>query len=204
MKAAFFALAAAGLVAAQNLNGVPECAVKCITDGIKETNCDPTDSGCLCSAETQAKLAAAAGPCLRKACSSSDLLKALDAAGALCVAYSATAGSGTAEVTASVTASETGTRTKETTKATTTAVSTAVLASSSAKTPAKNGTKTGEATKTESGSSSETTGSGSGSGSGSGGSTTTGSASASQTNAAAIAGPAVGALLAVLAAALAL
>ncbi|KAH6973508.1 hypothetical protein BKA56DRAFT_591927 [Ilyonectria sp. MPI-CAGE-AT-0026] len=202
MKAAFFALAAAGLVAAQNLSGVPECAVKCITDGIKETNCDPTDSGCLCSAETQSKLAAAAGPCLQKACSSSDLLKALDAAGALCVAYSATAGSGTAVATASSTASETGTTTKETTKETTAAA----LTSSSALTPTKNATKSSEATKTESGSSSETTGSGSssGSGSGSGGSSTTGSASPSQTNAAAIAGPAVGALLAVFAAALAL
>ncbi|KAL6410450.1 hypothetical protein AUP68_06873 [Ilyonectria robusta] len=192
MKAAFFALAAAGLVAAQNLSGVPECAVKCITDGIKETNCDPTDSGCLCSAETQSKLAAAAGPCLQKACSSSDLLKALDAAGALCVAYSATAGSGTAVATASSTASETGTTTKETTKETTAAA----LTSSSALTPTKNATKSSEATKTESGSSSSTTGSG--------GSSTTGSASPSQTNAAAIAGPAVGALLAVFAAALAL
>lgn len=202
MKAAFFALAAAGLVAAQNLSGVPECAVKCITDGIKETNCDPTDSGCLCSAETQSKLAAAAGPCLQKACSSSDLLNALDAAGALCAAYSATAGSGTAVATASSTASETGTKTKETTKETTAAA----LTSSSALTPTKNATKSSEATKIESGSSSETTGAGSssGSGSGSGGSSTTGSASPSQTNAAAIAGPAVGALLAVFAAALAL
>ena len=50
MRASLFLMAAAAMVVnAQNLTGEPDCAVPCLQDAIKKSNCDVNDQGCQCS-----------------------------------------------------------------------------------------------------------------------------------------------------------
>ncbi|KAH6888011.1 hypothetical protein B0T10DRAFT_460664 [Thelonectria olida] len=191
MKAVFLALAALGSVAAINLDGIPDCAVPCLKEAIPEVGCDLDDTACQCSTATQEKLVSVVSPCLLKKCSANELNRAQEAAGAACAAYSASAVATTPAITKTVVA---------------TTVKVPSTPGNVLTTPASNSTAT--KTKTSGASETETeteteTGNESGSGSES---TATGSSSvpSSTDNAASVAGPAVGALLAVFAAALAL
>ncbi|RGP67216.1 cell wall [Fusarium longipes] len=97
MKAAFF-LAAAGLVAAQDLSGQPQCALKCLQEYIPKAGCELDDTACQCESSFQTKLAPLITPCLTEACKVEDLLKAQQAAVDACKAYAATAGAGSTTV----------------------------------------------------------------------------------------------------------
>ncbi|KAJ9420558.1 cell wall protein [Fusarium oxysporum] len=91
MKAAFF-LAAAGLVAAQDFGGQPECALKCLQENIPKAGCKLEDTACQCASDFQAKLLPIITPCLTKACEAQDLLKAQSAAAEACKEFAKTAG----------------------------------------------------------------------------------------------------------------
>ncbi|KAF7548765.1 hypothetical protein G7046_g8562 [Stylonectria norvegica] len=106
MKVTLFAFAAVGFVAAQNFDGIPECAIPCLKEAIPKVGCALDDQACQCNADTQSKLVSIVSPCLIKACSSNELIKVQDAAGAACAAYSATASG--ASATESATASASG------------------------------------------------------------------------------------------------
>jgi hypothetical protein len=97
MKAAFF-LAAAGFVAAQDLSGQPQCALKCLQENIPKAGCELDDTACQCEPSFQKKLAPIITPCLTESCEVEDLLKAQQAAVDACKAYAATAGAGSATV----------------------------------------------------------------------------------------------------------
>ncbi|KAF6816456.1 hypothetical protein CMUS01_04038 [Colletotrichum musicola] len=85
------ALVAAGLVAAQDFSGVPQCALPCLADAIPKVGCALTDTACQCSTEKQEALVPIAAPCLLSACNSGDLGKAQSAAAAACSRFLATA-----------------------------------------------------------------------------------------------------------------
>ncbi|KAF4332126.1 cell wall [Fusarium beomiforme] len=110
MKATFF-LAAAGLAAAQNFGGQPECALKCLQENIPKAGCKLEDTACQCESSFQEKLLPIITPCLTKACEANDLLKAQSAAAEACKEFAKTAGQGkptatsAAEATGSVTVS---------------------------------------------------------------------------------------------------
>ncbi|KAM0356137.1 hypothetical protein ACHAPU_000532 [Fusarium lateritium] len=91
MKAAFF-FAAVGLVAAQDLTGLPTCAVKCLQEFIPQAGCDLDDTACQCEPSFQSKLLPIITPCLTKACEIADLVKAQSAAADSCKAFAKTAG----------------------------------------------------------------------------------------------------------------
>ncbi|KAG5743727.1 hypothetical protein H9Q69_010545 [Fusarium xylarioides] len=187
MKATFF-LAAAGLVAAQDFGGQPECALKCLQENIPKAGCKLEDTACQCASDFQEKLLRIITPCLTKACEAQDLLKAQSAAAEACKEFAKTAGKATATSAAA------------TTGAVTVSIDTSVTGSASAPestvVPVTPHPGNGTSTKTN-GASTPTGTSGSGSGSKS-------SASSVPTgNAAAVAGPAFG-LLAALGAVLAL
>ena len=121
MKAAFF-LAAAGIVAAQDLSGQPQCAVsqslstidaycsnsstltnlpiqlKCLQEYIPKAGCELDDTACQCESGFQKKLQPIITPCLTEACEIEDLVKAQQAASEACKAFAASAGSGSATV----------------------------------------------------------------------------------------------------------
>ncbi|KAK4189771.1 hypothetical protein QBC35DRAFT_492370 [Podospora australis] len=80
---------AIGLVAAQNLDGLPACATDCIVKAVAAVGCQPTDIGCQCSADKQAAMTKEAAPCMLKACQPNDLIKAQSAGAAQCSSYSA-------------------------------------------------------------------------------------------------------------------
>ncbi|KAF5619320.1 cell wall protein [Fusarium sp. NRRL 52700] len=191
MKATFF-LAAAGLVAAQDFGGQPECALKCLQENIPKAGCKIEDTACQCASDFQEKLLPIITPCLTKACDAQDLLKAQSAAADACKEFAKTAGSGKPTATSAAT-----------TGAVTVSIDTSVTGSASVPaifssipdsvTPHPgNGTTETHGASTPTG----TSGSGSGSESGSASSVPTG-------NAAAVAGPAFG-LIAALGAVLAL
>lgn len=46
------ALSVFGLVAAQDLSGLPACAYNCALQGIGGTGCSVTDSACICAAQS--------------------------------------------------------------------------------------------------------------------------------------------------------
>ncbi|KLO84274.1 Uncharacterized protein LW93_1065 [Fusarium fujikuroi] len=173
MKATFF-LAAAGLVAAQDFGGQPECALKCLQENIPKAGCKLEDPACQCASDFQEKLLPIITPCLTKACEAQDLLKAQSAAAEACK-----------DIDTSVTGS-----------ASVPAIFSSIPEESTA-VPVTPHPGNGTSTKTHGASTpSGTSGSGSGSESGSASSVPTG-------NAAAVAGPAFG-LLAALGAVLAL
>ncbi|KAF5656040.1 cell wall protein [Fusarium heterosporum] len=95
MKAALF-FAAIGLVAAQDLSGIPTCALKCLQEYIPQAGCDLDDTACQCEPSFQSKLLPIITPCLTKACEISDLVKAQSAAAESCKAFAKTAGAGSA------------------------------------------------------------------------------------------------------------
>ncbi|KAI8722152.1 CFEM domain-containing protein [Fusarium sp. LHS14.1] len=108
MKATLF-LVAAGLVAAQDFTGQPECALKCLEEYVPKAGCDLEDTACQCDPAFQEKLTPQISPCLMKECEAADLPKALAAAQAACEAFSSAAGkSGTVTPTATVSATVTG------------------------------------------------------------------------------------------------
>ncbi|KAF5249045.1 hypothetical protein FANTH_5619 [Fusarium anthophilum] len=197
MKATFF-LAAAGLVAAQDFGGQPECALKCLQENIPKAGCKLEDTACQCASDFQEKLLPIITPCLTKACEAQDLLKAQSAAADACKEFAKTAGS----------SKPTATSAAATSGAVTVSIDTSVTGSASVPaifssipeestvvpvTPHPgNGTTKTHGASTPTG----TSGSGSGSESGSASSVPTG-------NAAAVAGPALG-FLAALGAVLAL
>ncbi|WKT47702.1 Extracellular membrane protein, CFEM domain [Fusarium oxysporum f. sp. vasinfectum] len=179
MKAAFF-LAAAGLVAAQDFGGQPECALKCLQENIPKAGCKLEDTACQCASDFQAKLLPIITPCLTKACEAQDLLKAQSAAAEACKEFAKTAGE----------SKPTATSAAATTGAVTHPRGVPIV-------PVTPHPGNGTTTKTRGASTpTGTSGSGSGSESGSASSVPTG-------NAAAVAGPALG-LLAALGAVLAL
>ncbi|KAI1044510.1 hypothetical protein LB505_007038 [Fusarium chuoi] len=198
MKATFF-LAAAGLVAAQDFGGQPECALKCLQENIPKAGCKLEDTACQCAADFQEKLLPIITPCLTKACEAQDLLKAQSAAAEACKEFAKTAGSG--KPTATSAAATTGAVTVSIDTSVTGSASVPAIFSSipeeSTAVPVTPHPGNGTSTKTHGASTpSGTSGSGSGSESGSASSVPTG-------NAAAVAGPAFG-LLAALGAVLAL
>ncbi|KAK2128427.1 hypothetical protein NOF04DRAFT_9151 [Fusarium oxysporum II5] len=198
MKAAFF-LAAAGLVAAQDFGGQPECELKCLQENIPKAGCKLEDTACQCASDFQAKLLPIITPCLTKACEAQDLLKAQSAAAEACKEFAKTAGE--SKPTATSAAATTGAVTVSIdTSVTGSASVPAIFSSIPEESPIVPVTPhPGNATTTKTHGASTptgTSGSGSGSESGSASSVPTG-------NAAAVAGPAFG-LLAALGAVLAL
>jgi len=123
MKTAFVLLAAVGIVAAQDLTGVPPCAQECIAAALPQVGCALTDAVCQCKDETKTKLAPLVTPCMISKCTSAELQQALAASEKICAAVSAspppttsapatkTEPSGTATVTDTDTDTETKTKT---------------------------------------------------------------------------------------------
>jgi hypothetical protein len=91
MKSSIFALLAASFVAAQNFDGIPECAQKCLEEAIPEAGCDIDDSACQCRESTQARLQTLAAPCILRDCDASEQIQALQNGQALCASLSRTA-----------------------------------------------------------------------------------------------------------------
>ncbi|KAJ4386502.1 hypothetical protein N0V93_009399 [Gnomoniopsis smithogilvyi] len=99
MKSAFFiAAASAGLVAAQNLTGEPDCAVPCLSTAIAAVCTPASDQGCACA--SQGAIGQSALTCLLSNCNGTELGQAQSAGAQLCVDYSATA-TGVASTSAS-------------------------------------------------------------------------------------------------------
>ncbi|KAK1238599.1 hypothetical protein MKX07_004175 [Trichoderma sp. CBMAI-0711] len=119
MKASVLSVLLAGLVAAQDFTGQPECAIPCLKDAIPKAGCALTDTACACKPDVQAKLLGLVGPCLLSKCSPGDLAKAQAAAADACKknAGGSTEASSAATATATATepASETTTSAAETT-----------------------------------------------------------------------------------------
>lgn len=125
MKASLFVLAVAGLVAAQDFPGLPECAVrslppplaaaaasapdadhassslqsKCIEKSLSETGCKAQDIDCICKKENQDKLKPKVAPCIKE-CKPEDLGKAQAAGDFVCVGRGGSgSGSGSSSMT---------------------------------------------------------------------------------------------------------
>ncbi|KAF5595522.1 cell wall protein [Fusarium pseudocircinatum] len=199
MKATFF-LAAAGLVAAQDFGGQPECALKCLQENIPKAGCKLEDTACQCASDFQEKLLPIITPCLTKACEAQDLLKAQSAAAEACKEFAKTAGSGSgsSKPTATSAAATSGAVTVSIDTSVTGSASVPAIFSSIPETVVPVTPHPGNGTSTKTNGASTPTGtSGSGSGSESSGS------SVPTGNAAAVAGPAFG-ILAALGAVLAL
>lgn len=108
MKAAFVTLFAAGIVSAQNFDGVPECAVSCIEQSLSSVDCSSGDlEGCLCQEDTQAELQRVVAPCVLRECDPQEVIAAQGAAASNCAAYASASGS----ASASASGTETVTRT---------------------------------------------------------------------------------------------
>ncbi|KAG6061786.1 hypothetical protein E4U17_007761 [Claviceps sp. LM77 group G4] len=201
MKVTLFTLAVAGFAAAQNLDGLPACVKSCIEKGLAQAGCSGTAqeiATCGCKAETQSKLLAPVTQCATEnKCNMADLVNAQKVAAVQCqaIAGGAAGKSGMPSGAPSATHNPSA-------AATSTAAATGAFPTNSA-----NNTKpaTSAGTATQSGSSGSSTGSESGSTeSGSKGTATGTGAQPTVTNAAAVMGPAAGALVALFAAALAL
>ncbi|EJT76597.1 hypothetical protein GGTG_06514 [Gaeumannomyces tritici R3-111a-1] len=72
---AFAALSAAGLVSAQSLDSVPQCARQCLGPAIKETGCSETDVSCFCKPENREKIVSAGTGCVLQSCGQETALK---------------------------------------------------------------------------------------------------------------------------------
>ncbi|KAK4087996.1 hypothetical protein Purlil1_7754 [Purpureocillium lilacinum] len=210
MKATFVTLAIAGLVAAQDFTGQPDCAIPCLKDAIPKIGCKLEDVACACKPDAQAKLLPLVSGCILSKCSPADVAKAQSAANAACAKIATQSGSASGSGSASATGSGSATG-----SATASGSATGTASGTESATATESGTAsesaTGSATGTESGSASVTaTASGSGtSPSVTGTATRSGSASgtttaASTSTAGANIGPVGGVMAAVLAAAVAL
>ncbi|KAL7806308.1 cell wall protein [Trichoderma gracile] len=116
MKASVIALLfAAGLVAAQDFTGQPECAIPCLEDAIPKAGCAIEDTACACKPDVQAKLVGLVGPCLLSKCSSGDVAKAQAAAADACKRNAGGSTQTSSDATATEPASETTTSAAETT-----------------------------------------------------------------------------------------
>ncbi|KFH46981.1 hypothetical protein ACRE_021570 [Hapsidospora chrysogenum ATCC 11550] len=81
MKATFFTLfAAAGMVAAQNLDAIPSCA--CVMEALPDAGCEGVDIQCAC--KNINKIMASASDCLQDACDPEELEQAQGGATELC------------------------------------------------------------------------------------------------------------------------
>ncbi|OAA46997.1 CFEM domain protein [Metarhizium rileyi] len=194
MKATFVTLAVAGLAAAQSLGTVSGCVRACIEKAFPKVGCigTPAEVGaCACKPETMSKLMEPVTKCASETgCTSKELIDAQSIVAAQCKAALSTGfGSATGSATAVHSESASGLSTVSMPPAMTTG--TGGVPSHS-----KNQTTTGTGGAT--GTTKAPTASHSGS------ATATGSGSVPTTTGAAAAGPVVGALAAVLAAALAL
>ncbi|EGR46556.1 cell wall protein [Trichoderma reesei QM6a] len=138
MKASVLSLLLAGLVAAQDFTGQPECAIPCLKDAIPKAGCALTDTACACKPDVQAKLLGLVGPCLLSKCSPSDLAKAQAAAADACKKNAG----GSTETSSAATATATATATEPASETTTSAAETTTEAA----TTTDAGTTTTEAT----------------------------------------------------------
>ncbi|KAM0249011.1 hypothetical protein ACHAQJ_009217 [Trichoderma viride] len=139
MKASVISLLLAGLVAAQDFSGQPDCAIPCLKDAIPKAGCALTDTACQCKTSTQAELAGLAAPCLITKCSTSDLAKAQAAAAAACkkdVGGSSSASSAATTEPSSETSAPATTSGAATTEAATTAPPSTSAAETTAQTSA--------------------------------------------------------------------
>jgi len=91
MKTAFVLLAAVGIVAAQDLTGIPACAQECIAAALPQVGCALNDAVCQCKDETKTKLTPLVAPCMTSKCTPAELQQALAASEKICAAVSASA-----------------------------------------------------------------------------------------------------------------
>ncbi|KAL3952643.1 hypothetical protein ACCO45_012586 [Purpureocillium lilacinum] len=162
MKATFVTLAIAGLVAAQDFTGQPDCAIPCLKDAIPKIGCKLEDVACACKPDAQAKLLPLVSGCILSKCSPADVAKAQSAANAACAKIATQSGSASGSGSASATGSGSATG-----SATASGSATGTASGTESATATESGTAsesaTGSATGTESGSASVTaTASGSG------------------------------------------
>lgn len=136
MKASVLSLLLAGLVAAQDFTGQPECAIPCLKDAIPKAGCALTDTACACKPDVQAKLLGLVGPCLLSKCSPGDLAKAQAAAADACKKNAGGSTETSSDAATSATESSSETTTAAATDSTTEAATTTTDA----------GTTTSEAT----------------------------------------------------------
>ncbi|KAG5923949.1 hypothetical protein E4U61_002115 [Claviceps capensis] len=204
MKVTFFTLAVAGFAAAQNLDGLAPCVKSCIEKGLAQAGCSGSPqeiATCACKAETQSKLLAPVTQCATEnKCNMADLVNAQKVAAVQCQAIAGGAAGKSGMPSGAPSA------THNTSAATPTAAATGAFPTNSSNNT-KPAASSGAATHSgaAAGSSGSPTGSESGSTeSGSTGTATGTGAQPTVTNAAAVMGPAAGALVALFAAALAL
>ncbi|KAG6150904.1 hypothetical protein E4U34_000862 [Claviceps purpurea] len=203
MKVTLFTLAVAGFAAAQNLDGLAPCVKSCIEKGLAQAGCSGSPqeiATCACKAETQSKLLAPVTQCATEnKCNMADLVNAQKVAAVQCQAIAGGAGksgmpSGAPSAThnpsaATPTAAATGAFPTNSTNNTKPAASSGAATHSGAAAGSSASPTGSESGSTESGSTGTATGTG---------------AQPTVTNAAAVMGPAAGALVALFAAALAL
>ncbi|KAG5985727.1 hypothetical protein E4U43_005918 [Claviceps pusilla] len=192
MKFSLFALSVAGLAAAQSLNGIAPCVASCIQKALGQTGCNGSPqevAACACRAETQAKLLGPVAECATEnKCTTADLLAAQKIASEQCknggsADQNAAKGSSSSSSSSSPMTTHSSGSLAPTLAPTSTSATGAIIPTSNA-----NATSSGAA-----GPSAGLTGTRTGTG-----------AQPSATNAAAVMGPAAGALLALFAAAIAL
>ncbi|KAG5989554.1 hypothetical protein E4U52_005478 [Claviceps spartinae] len=209
MKVTLFTLAVAGFAAAQNLDGLAPCVKSCIEKGLAQAGCSGSPqqiATCACKAETQSKLLAPVTQCATEnKCNMADLVNAQKIAAVQCQAIAGGAGksgmpSGAPSTTQNPSAAATPTAAATGAFSTNSANNTKPAASSGA---AAHSGAAGGSSGSPTGSESGSTESGS-TESGSTGTATGTGAQPTVTNAAAVMGPAAGALVAIFAAALAL
>ncbi|KAG5961446.1 hypothetical protein E4U58_004260 [Claviceps cyperi] len=182
MKVTLFTLAIAGFAAAQNLDGLAPCIKSCIEKSLPQAGCSGSPqqiAACACKTETQSKLLAPVTQCATEnKCNMADLVNAQKVSAVQCQAIAGGAGnSGIPSAATTTTAAATG------------AFPTNSINNTKSTTSSGAATHSGSPTGSESSSTGTATGTG---------------AQPTVTNAAAVMGPAAGALVALFAAALAL
>ncbi|KAG5985764.1 hypothetical protein E4U54_005817 [Claviceps lovelessii] len=186
MKFSLFALSVAGLAAAQSLNGIAPCVASCIQKALGQTGCNGSPqevAACACRPETQAKLLGPVAECATEnKCTTADLLAAQKIASEQCK-NGGSADHNAAKGSSSSSPSPTTMHSSSSLAPTSVSATGAIIPTSNA-----NATSSGVA-----GPTAGPTGTRTGTG-----------AQPSATNAAAVMGPAAGALLALFAAAIAL
>ncbi|KAF2191002.1 hypothetical protein K469DRAFT_732524 [Zopfia rhizophila CBS 207.26] len=118
--ATVFAFAASlALVGAQDLTGIPPCAISCFAAALPASGCSATDTKCQCTTGKDA-ITKSVATCIPSKCSADDQSKVLPAAEAICAkagitvsgdnTASATAGASATGVASNVTATASGVR----------------------------------------------------------------------------------------------
>ncbi|KAJ2975344.1 hypothetical protein NQ176_g5573 [Zarea fungicola] len=138
MKVALASLAVIGLAAAQDLSGIPTCALGCITKVIPSSACSLTDVKCFCNAEKQAQIQNLAGNCLNEACTAAELIKAENATKSICAELTSTA-----PATVTVTAGSSSSSSASSSSASTTGTNASNSTVSTSSTSSANSTSTG-------------------------------------------------------------